>query len=236
VSLDSVAVIVVSKFPRPGEVKTRLQPTLSPRQAADVHKAFLLHLAGRLDRIGPAALIIYYDDPDSRTEMRQLLDPVCAATYLPQPQGDLGRRLASAAQVVGVHHPRMLFLGADSPDIPTDHLLGAGSLCEQTPVTLGPATDGGFWCLGLSDQVDAFSLLEGIPWSTGREARQVADRAEALQYAVARAGAWEDVDRPDDLRRLLARLWQSSDADDRRLLSRLQAICSPAFSWQGAEP
>ena len=91
-------------------------------------------------------------------------------------------------------------------------------------VTLGLTQDGGYWCLGLRRGVDARRLLGGIPWSSGEEAAATLHRAGEMGYNVGSAGAWPDVDRATDLDRLVARLAESSDAGDRRLLSDLRPI------------
>ena len=228
-SLASVAVVLMAKYPHAGRVKTRLSPALSPQQAADVQRAFLLHVAGRVERLDPQELIVCFDPPDAGPAMRDLLADVCSATYLAQCPGDLGARLASAARMARELHRRTLFLGVDSPDVPDAHLTRAAKLADQAAVTLGPTDDGGYWSLGLSDDVDADALLTGINWSSGREAKQTLQHAEALGYAAQIAPAWDDIDRPEDLRRMIHRLKrsQASDADHRRLLESLMS-CTPA--------
>jgi glycosyltransferase A (GT-A) superfamily protein (DUF2064 family) len=67
-------------------------------------------------------------------------------------------------------------------------------------------------------------MLSNIAWSSGGEFAQTHERARSLGYNVAVADPWDDVDRPEDLRRLMARLGKSNDPDDRALLDRLNAI------------
>jgi rSAM/selenodomain-associated transferase 1 len=222
--LASVAVILLTKLPQPGRVKTRLQPALSPEAAAAVQQAFAVHVARRLGRMGPAELVVCFDPPDAGPAMRDLLGEACDATYLPQSSGDLGERVAAAARVVGRLHRRLLLLGVDSPDVPTAHLAAAARLTTEVAVSLGPTDDGGYWCLGLWNEVDADALLVGIRWSSGHEARQTLERADSLGYATATAPAWDDVDHPDDLARLVARLRVSTDPDDRLLLDHLTGL------------
>jgi rSAM/selenodomain-associated transferase 1 len=219
--LAPVAVIVMAKYPQPGQVKTRLQPALTPEQAADVQRAFVRHVARRLHRMAPAELVVCFDPPDAGSAMRELLRDSCDVTYLAQAPGDLGERLAAAARMVGRLHRRLLFLGVDSPDVPAAHLATAARLTGETAVSLGPTDDGGYWCLGLWNEVDADALLSGVRWSSGHEARQTLERADSLGYATATAPAWDDVDRPDDLARLTGRLRGSTDRDDKDLLDRL---------------
>src|SRR5690606_25256092 len=215
IMIDLLPILVFAKLPAPGSVKTRLTPNLHATQAAAVHEAFLQHFISRLVELHPAELIVCYDPPTAGDAMRSLLGSPAGVTYMPQSPGDLGQRLATAFDALKGRHRRMIFLGVDSPDLPADHLRDAARLCQQADVVLGPTEDGGYWCLALAGTVDAARLLSGIEWSTGHEAQQTIDNASALHYAVAMADGWDDVDRPDDLQRLMQRLQASAEPRDR---------------------
>src|SRR5258706_11833223 len=167
--LSPLAIILMAKHPTPGKVKTRLTPDLTPTQAAAVHGCFLKHLTTRLARLNPGELVICFDPPDQLEAMRALFN-VAPLTFLPQCPGDLGARIADAAHRLFPRHDRLLFLGVDSPDLPLAHLFKAAELTDQAAVSLSPTTDGGYWSLGLSRNIDPVALLNNIPWSTGREA------------------------------------------------------------------
>ncbi len=213
-----IVVIVMAKFPTPGRVKTRLVPPLTADDAARLHREFLLHLAHRL-RTWP--MIACYDPPEALADMRPLLD----VDLVPQSDGDLGARLAAAATQCG--EGGIIFLGADSPDVPDTYLHRVAGLLSTHDVVIAPAEDGGFWSVAISTRVDPAKLFAGIEWSTGREGAQTLERAASLGYNVALADPWADVDRPEDLRRLLERLRTSSDPDDQQLLARLSFLPPP---------
>ena len=214
-----LVVILMAKFPTPGRVKTRLVPPLTADDAARLHREFLLHLVHRL-RTWPT--IVCHDPPDSQSEMRRLLD----ADLLPQSGGDLADRLAAAAKECAA--AEVIFLGADSPDVPESYLHRVAELLEEHDVVIAPGDDGGFWSVALSSRrVDPATLFAGIEWSSGREGAQTLERAKHLGYNVALADRWADVDRPEDLRRLLERLATSIDPDDQQLLARLSFLPPP---------
>jgi hypothetical protein len=225
-ALAGVCVAVVAKVPEAGRVKTRLTPTLSPGQAAAVDAALLVHVVGRLSRLGAGDLTVCYDPPHAAAAMAEAVraaDVPCG--FLPQADGDLGHRLAVARADVLIGLERaapVLFVGVDSPDVPAEELWRAGALLTGgADVIVGPTDDGGYWCLGLSPRVDAGRLLAGIPWSSGGEFAATVAAAREMGYSVAEAGRWDDVDRPDDLRRLARRLTESEREEDRRLLTAL---------------
>jgi rSAM/selenodomain-associated transferase 1 len=219
-ALAGCGIVVMAKFPRSGNVKTRLCPALSPEQAARMHGCFLRHVVRRLTR-AHEPVTVFVDPPDAAPAASAMLG-LHPGGIRPQVDRDLGGRLVAAASDAGFQ--RLLFLGVDSPDVPQACLNSAIRMLESSDLVIGPAEDGGFWCLGLSPAVDPRALLGGIDWSSGREANQLLARAASLGYNVSQADRWDDVDRPDDLRRLIARLKASTDRDDRRLLARLSFL------------
>jgi glycosyltransferase A (GT-A) superfamily protein (DUF2064 family) len=163
---------------------------------------------------------VCFDPPEARGAFEDLLADFAPVVFLPQTTGDLGHRLAAASQ----QYDRVLFLGADSPDVPQPHLETALRLTAEADVCLGPTGDGGYWCLGLGQRVEAGRLLSNIPWSSGKELAATCSRARELGYDVRMASLWPDVDRAADLERMLHRLAASEDGEDRRLLERLQSV------------
>src|SRR5439155_674205 len=99
---------------------TTATPALSAEQAASVHREFLCHLVGRLVAMPWGTLIVCHDPPDARDAMCRLLGREIDCE--PQSSGDLGARLAAAAPAARHFCSNILFLGIDSPDIPTASL------------------------------------------------------------------------------------------------------------------
>ena len=214
-ALAQITIVVMAKAPVAGKVKTRLMPQLTAEQAADVHRVFLQHVTNRLRATN--RMVVCYDPPEAQAAMRQIVD----TALMPQSAGDLGARLAAASHAIPGD---VLFFGVDSPDVPTTFIARAIDLLRHNDVVVGPTDDGGYWCLGLGKSVNAGELLATIEWSTGREFEQTIGRGREMGYAVALADRWDDVDRPEDLRRLVSRLNKSDNETDMRLLQDLIAV------------
>jgi uncharacterized protein len=214
---EQAAIVVMAKYPAPGRVKTRLMPALTADQAASVQREFLLHVVARL---APRRVVVCFDPPESEFEMRRLLD----AELVPQSAGDLGRRLAAATTDARRTCETVIFLGVDSPDVPLKYIDRISELLATHDVVIAPAEDGGYWAVALTPRVDPAKLFADIEWSTGRECAQTLERAKHLGYNVAVADPWADVDRPEDLRRLIERLKRSDEPGNRELLARLEFL------------
>jgi rSAM/selenodomain-associated transferase 1 len=196
----SSTLCVFAKEPVPGRVKTRLARFLGPRNAALLARAFLLDTIHRL-RPFPGDLWVAYAPADAGPAFQELLAGCPEAPFLmPQPEGDLGRRLEGViGRLRSRGYERVLLLGADSPTLPWPALLALHDLLADHDYALGPAEDGGFWGLGARSW--APDLLAGVPWSDPDTVAVTLARLEAAG-SVALAPTWYDVDEPRDLLRL----------------------------------
>jgi len=196
------ALILFAKIPKPGQVKTRLLPDLSPEQASRIYRAFIL------DTLGSTALLkgvkrILACDPTRRDPFFKALAKRFGLTLIDQVGGDLGARMRNA--LVEVHRqgfdPAVL-IGMDLPTLPTDHIQEAFRQLKnhsQGPsIVLGPSADGGYYLIGCSGLVPR--IFNEIDWSTERVLTQTLARIEDNHLNAALLPFWYDVDTLQDLR------------------------------------
>jgi uncharacterized protein len=108
-----------------------------------------------------------------------------------QGRGDLGRRMAKALR----DHSRaaVCIIGSDLPDLQTRDIATAFAKLRRFDVVLGPATDGGYWLIGMSARCARHVTLDGIRWSS---AHTLADTVAALHphWRVGYLRELEDID------------------------------------------
>ena len=92
----------------------------------------------------------------------------------------------------------VLAIGADAPGVDADVIAAAVRALGTCDVVLGPATDGGYYLIGLNRPAPA--LFDGIAWSTSRVLRQTVAHCRASGLTVARLPPLRDVDSLVDLR------------------------------------
>jgi len=200
--------LLFTKPAREGRVKTRLIGDLTPAQAAALHAAFLEDLLDRL-RAGPRE--------DIELRLAWALDPEEAVPSgsLPgvrQEGNDLGERLYRALSGAAAEAGAVMALGSDHPTLPLEMVHRAFERVESgADVVLGPAEDGGYYLIALRAGAVAPRLFEGIAWSTDRVLAATLDRCRELGLAVELLPEASDVDTPEDLRRLAARMAADGD-------------------------
>lgn len=134
---------------------------------------------------------IHYAPSDAQKEMSRWLSP--ARHYCPQCEGDLGAKMNHAFQVgFQQGHQRILMIGSDCPSLDATTLRQAADLLKKHDVVLGPATDGGYYLIGLRQP--APRLFEDVEWSTARVRSTTLARIRECQLSHALLEEKEDID------------------------------------------
>jgi uncharacterized protein len=194
--VTQVAIGIMCKPPRAGESKTRLARDIGADMAAMLSAAFLQDVAAAViaaAEIAQAAPVCVHWPPDCAPELRPLMPP--PFTFLPQRDGDLGRKMYLAiADLLAQGHDAAILLGADLPSLPPCILVEAAQILTSraADVVLGPALDGGYYLTG-ANQPHA-GLFSDIPWSTPEVFDLTMARAAALGLTVHLLPHWYDVD------------------------------------------
>ena len=180
--------VVIAKEPVPGRVKTRLSPPFTPAEAALLAEAALADTLAAMAAAPVSRRVLALDGAPG--------DWLPAGfDVIPQRGGGLDERLAAAFADAHATQPLpMVLVGMDTPQV-TARLLAdaAGSLVSgEADAVFGPATDGGFWLLGLR-RPDR-SLLAGVPMSRPDTGRLQFDRLTSAGLRVAMAPELTDVD------------------------------------------
>ena len=148
--------LVMAKAPVPGRVKTRLCPPCRPEDAAALAAAALADTLDVVDACGAERRILALDGEPGEWLPAGFEVVAQAGDSFPD-------RLAAAWSVVD---GPCLQIGMDTPQVTPallDHGLDAVTL--RATAALGPASDGGWWAIGMRHPVP--TVFAGVPMSTG---------------------------------------------------------------------
>jgi len=193
---------IMAKWPRPGEVKTRLAAVTSPQWAADLAYACLQDTLERLAVVEARRVVVFAPRSAQDDFARLAADRF---ELWPQADGDLGQRMqAWFATCLSNGAQRSVLLGADSPSLPLDFVRSAFTRLLQHDVVLGPATDGGYYLIGCAGRVPP--IFEGIVWSTSSVLAETVAKIQHAGLSLALLPPWYDVDTLDDCQMLRGHL------------------------------
>ena len=215
------ALIVFIKSPMAGNVKTRLIPHLSAEEAANLYRCFVLDVLKSLLPEGPDGRLIVAYQPSNK-----MPDLSWTGRHPPeffrQEGKSLGERLAHAfGTAFGRGCRQVVLIGSDSPTLPPAYIEQAFAALQEADVVVGPATDGGYYLIGLSRP--CLKLFDDVAWSTDQVFERTVQIAQSQGFRLRVLPTHYDVDTVDDLG-VLSRELAANDAvapQTRRYLTQL---------------
>ncbi len=193
--------VIMAKAPKPGAVKTRLTPSLSPEAVIDFYCCLLddtLTLARSLSDVEVAIMC-----PESDvSELAQMAGG--EARVVAQKGEGLAAGLTSVFAQFTESQRRTIAFNSDSPHLPGFVLEDAFETLAEHDVVVGPTHDGGYYLVGAKASHPTLFAHDGMGTSSALE--RLLSRTQALELSVGLAAPFYDIDVADDLTRLAREL------------------------------
>jgi uncharacterized protein len=206
--------VIMAKAPRPGAVKTRLTPSLSPEAVTAFYCCLLddtLALARSLEVAGvQVAIMCPESDVDELARLAGMSLADKAASVVAQKGEGLAAGLTSVFAHFAEGHRgnalqrRIIAFNSDSPHLPRSVLEDAFETLAAHDVVVGPTHDGGYYLVGAKASHPTLFAGDGMGTSSALE--RLLARARALELSVGLADPFYDIDLVDDLTRLAEEL------------------------------
>lgn len=197
--------LVVAKAPVPGQVKTRLIGPFTPHQAAALAAAALLDTLDACTlaaaTTGGRVVVALAGEIRSAVARDALAERLRGLRVIPQRGTGLAERLVHAHADAAGAFGGCVQVGMDTPQVTADQLVRLSeriSSPDGADAVLGPATDGGWWVLGLR-RAGAARCLAGVPMSLATTGADTLAALRAECHRVELAPALTDVDTLDDV-------------------------------------
>jgi glycosyltransferase A (GT-A) superfamily protein (DUF2064 family) len=178
--------ILIAKETVPGRVKTRLHPPLSLEQAAELAAASIQDTLAAVRDLPFDRRVLLFDG-------HGLPEGVDGWDVVQQSAGDLDERIATGLDACD---GPVLLIGMDTPQLVAADLVPFFDRQGEIDAWFGPATDGGFWALGLAEPRG--DLVRGVPMSRDDTGVLQLCRLHAAGLRVALMRPLTDVDTIDD--------------------------------------
>jgi rSAM/selenodomain-associated transferase 1 len=200
-------IIIMTKVPQAGEVKTRLQPFFTARQSAEISVCFLQDTEQKAKTVAQNLIVAF-----SPIKMKNLLiDILQTKPILAEQKGEnLGERMFHAFEFAfSQKSDAVVMIGTDSPTFPAEFIKQAFIFLEtKADAVLGKTEDGGFYLIGLRKLNK--KIFENVEWSSPKTFEQTKQNIENLSLSLSEIPVWYDVDTPEDLKRLEKELAENS--------------------------
>ena len=187
------ALLIFTKNLIHGEVKTRLAATVGNELAFLIYSQLLEHTDSVTKDI-PFDKFVFYS---SKIEQDDVWND---SIYKKQVQtgNDLGERMRNAfAYAFNKDYQKVVIIGTDCPALTEKIIHDAFKSLEEADVVIGPASDGGYYLLGLK-QLHPY-LFENIQWSTANVFPETIKRCKQNNLLLLVLEQLHDVDEEQDL-------------------------------------
>jgi rSAM/selenodomain-associated transferase 1 len=192
----------MAKAPRPGAVKTRLAPSLSPAAVTDFYCCLLDDTLALAQSLGDAEVAIMCPDADV-SELVRLAGS--KASVIAQKGEGLAAGLTSVFAHFAEDHQRLtIAFNSDSPHLPRSVLEDAFETLAAHDVVVGPTQDGGYYLVGAKASHPTLFAGDGLGTSSALE--RLLSRTRGLELSVGFVDPFYDIDVADDLTRLAEEL------------------------------
>ena len=202
ISAGLCALAIMTKAPRAGAVKTRLQPPLTSAEAAKLNICFLRDIGATISEAGEHSKGVGVFTPArSEKEYADILPP--DFDLLPQRGDGFGERLINAAaDLLQVGFESCCLINSDSPTATVEAFREAVAQLQgaDNRIVLGPSDDGGYFLIGMRKLHRR--LFQEIDWSTERVFAQTVEHASEIGLEVHVLPSCFDVDDRVTLQRL----------------------------------
>jgi rSAM/selenodomain-associated transferase 1 len=193
--MEKSAIIIFQKNAELGKVKTRLAKDLGDHKALEIYDR-LCEFTHRICSQVPVDKFLYYSNfvPEDK--------PGYASYYFKVQTGDdLGDRMSNAfSDLFSAGYQKVLIIGTDCAEISPDLFLEAFEILNEQDVVIGPAEDGGYYLLGMSQFFP--QLFHDVNWSTSEVIEQTKSNIKSIGISYGELAVRSDIDTLEDWQKM----------------------------------
>lgn len=187
------ALILFFKYPRKGEVKTRLSRILDEGFVYNLYRHFISDLLTTCRSV-KASIVLALDGIDNNEYSEYAI--------IKQRGPDIGVRMFNAfSDVFAMGYSNAVLIGSDIPDINDNLLNQAFESLSRDSIVLGPSSDGGYYLIGFQYPALSQEVFNDIPWSTIDTYAVTLDRLKNITDSFYILNEFNDIDTFEDLKR-----------------------------------
>ena len=187
------ALLIFTKNPEAGKVKTRLAATMGNDAALAIYHQLLLHTVSVTEYLLVEKFVFYSNFIEQE-------DVWNSKRYHKEVQqgADLGERMKNAfTSAFRKGYDKIVIIGTDCPDLNAGIIMNAFVYLQSHDVVIGPAEDGGYYLLGMKQLYS--DLFENLQWSTIAVFNDTLKICDELELTYQLLPVLNDIDEEKDL-------------------------------------
>jgi rSAM/selenodomain-associated transferase 1 len=193
----SSVVIMMTKIPKIGEVKTRLHPLLGQELSTSFHEVCIFDMINHIKYFFDIFLCLSGSTQDPWLNHQNIYNVHCFF----QGSGSLGQRMSAALEYGFARgYSEIILLGSDAPHLHASLFQKWVDYVKSnhSDVVLLPSWDGGYVSLIASKPVRALDA-PSIRWSTNHTLGDTVKELSNAGHSIQRGDYGYDIDEPQDL-------------------------------------
>ena len=188
------SLIIFTKTPVAGSVKTRLATSVGDEKAKDIYIKLVNHTL-RVATAIPAKRFIFNYPHQQLKEESLNYDPEYYEHHI-QTGADLGERMSGAIEKVSRHSLKTVLVGSDCSRLMPFHVLKAFDALNKSDIVFGPAEDGGYYLVGMKRHHAGIFL--DMEWSHPEVLKESIKRCHSHKLTYRLINQLSDIDEPKD--------------------------------------
>lgn len=172
------ALLIFTRNPELGKVKSRLAKIVGDESALEIYKFLLNHTVEITKSLNVDKFVFYSenihrDDIWNSDIFRKKL----------QTEGDLGEKMKNAfSEIFKMDYEKAVIIGSDMFDLDKNDLDLAFNSLQANDITIGPATDGGYYLLGMKELNN--NVFQNKEWGTNSVLKATLEDLKNKKYIL----------------------------------------------------
>lgn len=193
------ALVVFSKYPEVGKVKTKLGLHIGFKKARDLCHVFLMDLL-KENKNHHYKLILACAPKE---KLKAFKKSYKADSYVLQQGKNIGERAKNAFKTLLKKYDKVVAIGSDVPGLKHEIICDAFTALDNVDVVLGPALDGSYYLVGMKKSHDIFTKLKGYYPEVLEDTVQLIKKKKMSYALLRRMNDIDDIDSLKDLKKKL---------------------------------
>ena len=186
------ALIIFTRNPELGKVKTRLAKSVGDESALKIYEFLLKHTVEITEKLNVDKYVFYSEN----IHRDDIWNPDIFRKKM-QNGTDLGERMKNAfSELFGMGYEKVIIVGSDIYELQQKDIENAYEALQTSPFVMGPAIDGGYYLLGMKELNS--EIFQNKNWGTNSVLEDTLNDLKNKKYILLEE--MNDVDYYEDIK------------------------------------